>query len=145
MATAIGSEVKGAFVFPVLSLVLLSIAGCGTRDGAFTPQADDVDKITITVTHPLVKGAAPCEAILTKRDAIVPVLDWLKGIDWSQGEDMAPMRLPEPDGRLVIRLKNGTEEFLNWYWDGKVTSPRRNLLVRMNPTALQKVILDACP
>ena len=45
----------------------------------------------------------PCEQVLTKRQDLDDVLEWLHSLDWSQaGQDMAVIGLPQPDGAVLI-------------------------------------------
>jgi hypothetical protein len=104
-----------------------------------------VDQVRLDVTHRPGQGAAaPCQVTLTDRKSIDEVTAWLRGVDWSQrGEDVAAIKLPEPDLYLRVRQKGGTEEEFAIYWDGKVI--RGGRLLRTDVTGLKPIVQKVCP
>lgn len=112
------------------------------------PPADQVTRVRIAVTQfPAGAGRkAPCEFALTEAPDVAEVVDWLKGIDWSQeGTDLAVVRLIQPDGEIVLTTRDSAALELGFYWDGRVVHRRANrLLVGGDGARLREIIEKRC-
>ncbi len=120
----------------------------GVKSSGPFPPLDQTEKVQFRV----VKSSAgkvlqpPCEATLTKADDIAKVLDWLKTIDWSQeGSDLTVIKIPAPDGDIVVSGKDDTSYNFGFYWNGDFIIGKTNRLIRGGDMAqLDRIIKQAC-
>lgn len=107
----------------------LCVSGC-----ASTPLSapGDATKIDITITNiPADIAVRAPKVTLNQRPDIDEIIAWLMSIDWSQaGEDMTAIRLPQPDGNIVLTTKAGATQDYSFFWDGKFVDTRANRLLR---------------
>jgi hypothetical protein len=107
--------------FMGVAFVLTVAPGCGLLPAALNkkagppavviPDSSDVSQVTVDILEGLPAGGrypgAPFQLALRDGPDVNQVLDWLRGIDWTQeGADVATMDLPL-DGAMEITQRDG--------------------------------------
>jgi hypothetical protein len=108
------------------ALVLAVAPGCGLLPAALTkkagppavviPDPPGVSQVTVDILEAASAGGrypgAPFQLVLRDDAEVKPVLDWLRGIDWTQeGADVATMDLPLEGGVEITRRDGALLEF----------------------------------
>lgn len=102
------------------TILLLPLTGCAQHGLPATRKIQFIHIVASRLPDEKEHAVKLLTATLLERKDIVAVMDWLHTVDWWQSQDLTAIRLPAPDGHIILTLGEGSTCAFAYYWDGKL-------------------------